>query len=88
MRWVYASLVALAIAIAATVIAVVTLSAGESPGSSDATPAAKSHSPPEKVRVVIAGTNDAKEEVTDGGIVGEGTFRATGAITDSGSVRA
>jgi hypothetical protein len=88
MRWVYASLVALAIVIAVTVIAVVTLSSGESPGSSDAAPAAKSHSPPEKVRVVIAGTNDAKEEVTDGGIVGEGTFRATGAINDSGSVRA
>jgi hypothetical protein len=40
------------------------------------------------VRVVIAGTNDAKEEVTDGGIVGEGTFAATGAITDNGWARA
>ena len=40
------------------------------------------------VRVVIAGTNDAKEEVVDCGIVGEGTFRATGGITDSGPVRA
>jgi hypothetical protein len=88
MRWVYVSLVTLAIAIAVTVIAVVRLSAGESPGSSDAMPASKSHSPQERVRVVIAGTNDAKEEVTDGGIVGEGTFRATGAITDSGWVRA
>jgi hypothetical protein len=39
------------------------------------------------VKVVIAGTNDAKEEQTDGGITGEGTFRATGAITDSGFVR-
>lgn len=88
MRWVYASLVALAIAIAVTVIAVVTLTAGEGSGLSDATPAATSHSPPERVRIVIAGTNDAKEEVTDGGIAGEGTFRATGAITDSGWVRA
>lgn len=39
------------------------------------------------VKIVIAGTNDALEEVTDGGIVGEGTFRATGAITDSGWAR-
>jgi hypothetical protein len=39
------------------------------------------------VKVVIAGTNDALEEQTDGGIAGEGTFKATGAITDSGSVR-
>jgi hypothetical protein len=88
MRWVYASLVALGIAIAVTVIVVVTLSSGENSGASDAESAAKAHTPPEKVRVAIAGTNDAKEEVTDGGIVGEGTFRATGAITDSGWVRA
>lgn len=47
-----------------------------------ATPSRKS------VKVVIAGTNDAKEEVTDGGIVGEGTFRASGAITDRGTVTA
>ena len=40
------------------------------------------------VRVVIAGTNDAKEEVTDGGIVGEGVFRASGAIRDKGTARA
>ena len=33
----------------------------------------------QKVKVVIAGTNDALEEQTDGGIVGEGTFGATGA---------
>ena len=41
-----------------------------------------------RVKVVIAGTNDALEEQTDGGIAGEGTFRATGAINDRGSVRA
>ena len=40
------------------------------------------------VKVIVAGTNDALEEVTDGGIAGEGTFRATGAITDLGTVRA
>ena len=48
-----------------------------------ATPAAK-----RPVKVVIAGTNDAKEEVTDGGIVGEGTFSASGAIRDRGTVTA
>ena len=39
------------------------------------------------MKVVIAGTNDALEPVTDGGITGEGTFKATGAITDSGTAR-
>lgn len=42
----------------------------------------------QNVKVVIAGTNDALEEQTEGGIAGEGTFRATGAITDSGSATA
>jgi hypothetical protein len=42
----------------------------------------------ERAKVIIAGTNDAKEDVTDGGIVGEGTFRAGGAITDKGTARA
>jgi hypothetical protein len=39
------------------------------------------------VKIVIPGTNDALEPVTDGGITGEGTFRATGAIRDSGTAR-
>ena len=39
------------------------------------------------VKVVIAGTNDALEPVTDGSITGEGTFKASGAITDSGTAR-
>ena len=39
------------------------------------------------VTVVIPGTNDALVEVTDGGITGEGTFRATGAIADHGMSR-
>lgn len=42
----------------------------------------------QNVEVVIAGTNDALEEQTEGGIAGEGTFRATGAITDKGTVTA
>ena len=41
----------------------------------------------DKVKVIVAGTNDALEEVTTGGITGEGTFRASGAITDNGTVR-
>ncbi len=81
----YASLVALSLAIAAIVFVVVLdFSSRES---SDARAAAEA-SRPEKVRVVIAGTNDAKQEEVDGGIQGEGTFRATGAITDGGPVRA
>jgi hypothetical protein len=49
-----------------------------------------SEAPAEKrpVKVVIAGTNDAKEEITDGGMVGEGVFRASGAIRDKGTVTA
>jgi len=39
------------------------------------------------VKVVIAGTND-KSEVTDGSLEGTGTFKASGAITDAGTVLA
>ena len=58
-------------------------------GDDDAQTASKT-TPAERkpVKVVISGTNDAKEAVVDCGIVGEGTFRATGGITDRGSVRA
>ena len=66
------------------VAAVMTLSGGDDAQTvSNTTP-----SEGKPVKVVIAGTNDALEEQTDGGIAGEGTFRATGAITDSGWVRA
>ena len=37
-----------------------------------------------KVKVVIAGTND-RYPVTDGSLAGTGTFKATGAITDTGT---
>src|SRR4026208_675973 len=58
-------------------------------GGDDAQPASNTAAAVRKpVKVVIAGTNDAKEAVVDCGIVGEGTFRATGGITDRGSVRA
>ena len=59
------------------------------PGGNDAQTASNAvSSGGERVKVVIAGTNDALEEQTDGGIAGVGTFRATGAITDRGSVTA
>ena len=38
------------------------------------------------VKVVITATERAKEEVTDGGISGLGVFKASGAITDRGTV--
>lgn len=41
-----------------------------------------------KVRIVIAGTNDRFPPPSDGSLVGKGTFKATGAITDAGSALA
>jgi hypothetical protein len=64
------------------VVALITTSGG-----TDAKLASTDTTPRKPVTVVIAGTNDALEPVTDGGITGEGTFRATGAITDKGTVR-
>ena len=88
MRLVYALLVGLGIAIAAAVIAVVTLSSdGSDPSAPARSAAVKVDSSGEKVRVVVAGTNDSLVEQTDGGITGEGTFKATGAITDKGWAR-
>jgi hypothetical protein len=57
-------------------------------GGDDATVASSADVGRKNVKVIIAGTNDALEEQTDGGIAGEGTFRATGAITDKGTVTA
>jgi hypothetical protein len=57
-------------------------------GSDDAKVAAGATSGRKSVKVIIAGTNDALEEQIDGGIAGEGTFRASGAITDKGTVTA
>jgi hypothetical protein len=56
-------------------------------GSDDANVASGATAGGENVKVIIAGTNDALEPPTDGGITGEGTFRVTGAITDSGAAR-
>lgn len=59
-----------------------------SSGGDDAKVASTDTADRKPVKVVIAGTNDALEEQTDGGIAGEGTFRAAGAITDKGPVTA
>ena len=64
------------------VAAYLTLSGGD-----DAQPASNTTAAEGKpVKIVITEANDALEEQTDGGIAGEGFFKATGAITDSGSV--
>jgi hypothetical protein len=76
-------LLALGVVLAVAVVASIAILSGD-----DDTQAAPSASPGTPVRIVIAGTNDALEPQTDGGIVGEGTFRASGAITDTGTVTA
>jgi hypothetical protein len=82
MRLLYALTVGLFVVVVA-VAAYLTLSGGD-----DAKPASKTTAAEGKpVKVVISGTNDALEPVTEGGIAGEGTFKATGAITDSGWAR-
>jgi len=83
MRWVY-------VLTAGSFVAVVAVGSFLSlSGGGDAENASKTTAEEGKpVHVVIAGTNDAKEEETEGGIAGEGTFKATGAITDRGWVRA
>ena len=70
-----------AVIVAAVVASLATWLGGDDP---QAAPASATGKP---VKIVIAGTNDALEPVTDGGITGEGTFRATGAISDSGAAR-
>ena len=76
-------LVSCTVVVAAVVGSILVWSGGDAAPAASATPADRS-----PVKVIIAGTNDAKEEVTDGGIVGEGTFTASGAIRDRGTVTA
>jgi hypothetical protein len=57
-------------------------------GGNDAEVASSATAGRKNVQVIIAGTNDALVEQTDGGIAGEGTFKASGAITDKGTVTA
>jgi hypothetical protein len=51
-----------------------------------AQPVAHAGSVAREVTVRIAGTNDGGVHVTDGGVAGTGYFRASGAITDRGTV--
>jgi hypothetical protein len=62
---------------------------GRSAQSQTASPAltARSSFSGGKVKVVIAGTND-KYNVTDGSLVGRGTFKASGVLTDAGTALA
>jgi hypothetical protein len=79
-------LLALSVVIVVAVVAVNAMWSGDD----DPQVASATSTERRPVKVIIAGTNDAKEPggVTDGSIVGEGTFRASGAITDHGTVRA
>jgi hypothetical protein len=81
--WLGALLVS-GVIVGVVVVAVIITSSG---GGDDAKVASTDTTPRKPVKVVIAGTNDAREPVTDGGITGEGTFKASGAITDSGTAR-
>jgi hypothetical protein len=82
--WAQVGLLVSSVVILAAVLGSILIWSGDDDAQvSPATPAGK-----RPVKVVIAGTNDAKEEVNDGGIVGEGTFAAKGAIADRGPVRA
>ena len=69
------------------VVLVVAVLATRSNGN-DAQTASNVTTPAEKrpVKVVITGTERAQEEETDGGIAGLGIFKASGAITDRGTV--
>jgi hypothetical protein len=78
------ALVVAGVIVGVVVVAVITTSSG---GDDAKVASTDTTSPRKPVKVVIAGTNDALEEQTDGGITGEGTFRATGAITDRGTAR-
>jgi hypothetical protein len=71
--------------ILAAVLGSVAIWSGGNDGDPQAVPTTSVRQP---VKVIIAGTNDALEPVTDGGMVGEGTFTASGAIADHGSVTA
>ncbi len=82
--WIWLGAIALSVGVGVAVVAsVMSLSGGN-----DTEVASIDNSGRKSVKVIIAGTNDAKEEVTDGGIAGEGTFNASGAITDRGTVTA
>ena len=84
-RRVRTAVVALLVLVGATLFAVFERTA-ESQNSSSAF-TAKSAAAGGKVKVVIAGTND-KYDVRDGTLAGIGTFKASGALTDTGKALA
>ena len=75
------AVVASVLLVGATVFAVFGRTAGSQNSSAALT--ARSGIAAGKVKVVIAGTND-KSDVQDGSLAGTGTFKATGAFTDTG----
>ena len=85
-RRVRLAVVACVVLLGATVLAVFERTA-ESQSSSPAL-TARSGLAGGKVNVVIAGTNDRIPPPTDGSLVGTGTFKASGAITDAGTALA
>jgi hypothetical protein len=76
------ALIVSGLALGAVVIALILTSSG----GDDAKVASTDTADRKPVKVVITGTESAKEEVTDGGIAGLGIFKASGAITDRGTV--
>ena len=77
--------VACVILVGATVFAVFERTAASQ--NSSPTLTAKSGVTGGKIKVVIAGTND-KYDVHDGSLAGTGTFKASGAVTDTGKALA
>ena len=77
------ALVVSGVILGAVVVALIATSSDDN----DATIASTETADRKSVKVVIAGTNDALEPPIDGSIAGEGTFRASGAITDNGTAR-
>ncbi len=84
-RRVRMAVVAFVVLVGATLFAVFGRTADSQNSSSALT--AKSAVTGGKVKVVIAGTND-KYDVRDGTLAGIGTFKATGAVTDTGKALA
>jgi hypothetical protein len=84
-RLVRMAVVACVVLVGATLFAVFGRTAESQNSSSGFT--AKSAATGGKVKVVIAGTND-KYDVKDGSLAGIGTFKASGAVTDTGKALA
>ncbi len=79
------AVVAFVVLVGATLFAIFGRTAESQNSSSGST--AKSAATGGKVKVIIAGTND-KYDVRDGSLAGIGTFKASGAVTDTGKALA